>query len=182
NGIQNFLRRDDSDNLIHWEWSLVNDAGLLNIQGHNFRTEVQAFRNLGRDLTREDFIAQLKADFSEHGKGMKAVRLRLEKWRHFVNPYRRIEAVVDRQLQELESLDLDLDRDRKPQPQDTEDMQRFADAWRATSDKYTRALGIAFGVRGMIPVLAESFVNFILFTCAKREIRQNSRLMDEALR
>lgn len=36
NGIQNFLRADDSDNLIHWEWTLVGDYGLTSIQGHNF--------------------------------------------------------------------------------------------------------------------------------------------------
>jgi len=40
NGIQNFLRGDHSDNLIHWEWFLRTDGGFLTIQGMNFRTEI----------------------------------------------------------------------------------------------------------------------------------------------
>src|SRR5690349_10157230 len=43
NGIQNFLRRDDSDNLVHWEWFLRTPGGYIMIQGMNFRTEVWIF-------------------------------------------------------------------------------------------------------------------------------------------
>jgi hypothetical protein len=33
NGLQNFLRKDDSDNLIHWEWCLRCGDGWLTFQG-----------------------------------------------------------------------------------------------------------------------------------------------------
>ncbi len=39
NGIQNILRNDDSDNLIHWDWTLAGEDGLLQIIGLNLRTE-----------------------------------------------------------------------------------------------------------------------------------------------
>lgn len=40
NGLQNFFRKDDSDNLIHWEWALRCQQGWVTFQGMNFRTEV----------------------------------------------------------------------------------------------------------------------------------------------
>jgi hypothetical protein len=182
NGIQNFLRNDDSDNLIHWEWALVNDDGLLVIQEHNFRTEVHTFRQLGLGLTREDFVQQVKRDFKNYGKEIKAVRLGLEKWTHFVNPYHRIESVVNRHVQTLRELDLDPVRDRHPQPTSYEEMQDFTKSWERVADKYTQALGLAFGVRAMLPVLGESFVNFVLFALARPELRGNRRLFDELVR
>jgi hypothetical protein len=182
NGIQNFLRKDDSDNLIHWEWALVNGDGLFVIQGHNFRTEAHTFRKFAIGLTRDDFVEQIKADFSKHGKEMKAIRLGLEKWTHFVNPYHRIASVMDRHLQVLADLDLNLERDRSPQPRSYLEMQALADSWKQTAEKYMQALGLAFGVRAMLPVLAESFVNFILFVLARPEIKNNKRLFSESLR
>ena len=46
NGIQNFLRGDHSSNLIHWEWTLQHEVGLVSIQGMNFRTEVDIYGGL----------------------------------------------------------------------------------------------------------------------------------------
>lgn len=182
NGIQNFLRNDDSDNLIHWEWTLANDDGLLTIQEHNFRTEVHRFRTMGSGLGLGDFVEQIKRDFSNYGKEIKAVRVQLEKWTHFVNPYQRIRSVLDQHMKTLDDLDLDLDRDRKPHPTTTDEVQAFADSWEPLARKYTQALGLAFGVRAMLPVLAESFVNFLIFVLARPEIRSNKRLLQEALR
>lgn len=182
NGIQNFLRKDDSDNLIHWEWTLVNEDGMISIQGHNFRTEVHTFRRLGIGLTKEDFIQQTKRDFSNYGKEMRSVRLDLEKWSHFINPYRRIERVIDRHVQTLVDLDLDLERDKLSQPRTFQEMQDFSEAMKKVSDRYTQALGIAFGVRAMLPVLAESFINFLIFALSKPEIKSSKRLLEEALR
>ena len=47
NGLQNFFRHDDSDNLIHWEWVLSGDLGFTTIQGHNFRSEIHLAGNFG---------------------------------------------------------------------------------------------------------------------------------------
>lgn len=182
NGIQNFLRNDDSDNLIHWEWTLANDDGLLTVQGHNFRTEVHLFRKMGADLELDDLVEQTKRDFSNFGKQIKAVRTQLEKWTHFVNPYQRIRAVLDQHIRTLSDLDLDPDRDRKPHPKTTDEVQTFAEDWEPLARKYTQALGLAFGVRAMLPVLAESFINFLIFALARPEIRSNKRLLQETLR
>jgi len=57
NGIQNLLRRDDSDNLIHWDWTLAHPNGLLMLLGLNLRTEVHFFGDWGfSHCDRQQFI------------------------------------------------------------------------------------------------------------------------------
>ena len=114
NGLQNFLRNDSSDNLIHWEWSLAGEFGIVSIQGHNFRTEVHLIgEHQGKNLTLDDFIHQVKSDFKNYGKAMKAVRIELEKWTRFLNPYHRINSVVTKNIKSLRSLDVRVEEDRK---------------------------------------------------------------------
>ena len=96
NGMQNFFRSDDSDNLIHWEWALAGEYGLTLIQGHNFRTEVHLIGDFkGKALTLESFITQIKSDIGNYGRLISELRKDLEKWTQFVNPYQRISSAVN---------------------------------------------------------------------------------------
>ncbi len=36
NGILTLFRNDDSDNLVHWDWILESEYGIITIQGHNW--------------------------------------------------------------------------------------------------------------------------------------------------
>lgn len=183
NGLQNFLRSDDSDNLIHWEWAFATEDGIILVQGHNFRSEVHLigdFKDKGHETSH--LIQQFKSDFPAHGKKMKEVRTGLEKWTKFVNPYKRIKSAVDQHFQKLRELNLDLVADRIPQPQAAEEFSAFQERWKSTAEKYDHAIGLAFGIRSMLPVLAESFVNLLLFVLGKPEIKSNSRLFQDTVR
>ena len=88
NGLQNLLRNDDSDNLIHWEWCLRAHKGWLTFQGHNFRTEILLTGDFqAEEIDKEALITQIKSDFANYGKQMSEVRKALESWTEFVNPY-----------------------------------------------------------------------------------------------
>ncbi|MDX9688804.1 hypothetical protein [Halopseudomonas formosensis] len=183
NGLQNFLRSDDSDNLIHWEWALASEDGVVMIQGHNFRSEVHLigdFRDKG--LALDQLITQFKSDFSTHGKKMKEVRMGLEKWTQFINPYKRISSAVEQHFKKLKELNLDPATDKIPQPITEEDFANYQQQWTQVAEKYDHAIGLAFGIRSMLPVLAESFVNLLLFVLGKPEIKNNSRLFQDTVR
>lgn len=183
NGIQNFLRKDDSDNLIHWEWALAAKDGLVVIQGHSFRSEVHLigdFQNKGLEL--DQLISQFKGDFSAYGKKMKEVRTGLEKWTQFVNPYKRISSAVEQNFNKLKELNLDPQTDKISQPVTPEEFSSYQKRWAEVAEKYDYAIGLAFGIRSMLPVLAESFVNLLLFVLGKPEIKVNSRLFQDAVR
>jgi hypothetical protein len=66
-GIQNFLRGDHSDNLIHWEWALQYKDRILLIQGQNYRTNLWVSGNELPPKALKDLDSELKSDFSEYG-------------------------------------------------------------------------------------------------------------------
>ena len=105
NGFQNFLRTDDSDNLIHWHWTLGHDDGLFDVQGTNFRTLfIASGLRQPRSHRVDDLVVALKSDFANHGQGMSRCRKALESWVEFVSPYQRLRRSVEQLMEELEQL------------------------------------------------------------------------------
>lgn len=183
NGIQNFLRSDDSDNLIHWEWTLAGEYGLTSIQGQNFRSEVHLIGDFkGKGLTLKDFITQIKSDIGNQGKKISELKKGLEKWTQFVNPYKRIESAVNLHFDKLVELNLNLLEDKVPQATSEEEWKTYGERWSAVSKKYSYAVGLTFGLRSMLPVLAESFVNLVLFVLCRPDIKSNERLFQNTIR
>ena len=182
NGVQNFLRTDDSDNLIHWDWTLRHDAGVISFMGMNFRTEVHLFGLDAADDDRSRLIEQLTSDFPNHGSEMGKIRNALEDWTEFVNPYQRIRRSVERLLIDLDSLNLRADEDPcdpfadKGSPADT------SKHWTELAQRYSRGFGLCFGIRSMLPVMAEAFVNLLLYVLMRSEIRTDQRLMENVFR
>ena len=93
NGLQNLFRQDDSDNLIHWDWTLGHELGLIMILGLNLRTEVHLLGNFDFPrCNKEAFISSIKNDFGNYGKEISTFRREhLENWDIFINPYTRSE-------------------------------------------------------------------------------------------
>ena len=183
NGIQNFLKSDDSDNLIHWEWALAGELGIIMVQGQNFRSEVLLrghFKDKG--LTIDDFISQIKSDIGNHGKKISELRKHLEKWTQFVNPYKRIESAVNQHFSKIDELSLEPINDKVPQPTSEADWKTYGDRLAAVSEKYSYAVGLTFGLRSMLPVLAESFINLVLFILCRPDIKSNDRLFKSTIR
>lgn len=181
NGPQNFFRADDSDNLIHWDWVLDHPNGDIHIMGMNFRTEL--WISGGIEVVDDDRVALaqlIKADFKNHGPKMAEIRRSLEKWTEFVNPYQRLSRAVEKLLVEIEELDL------KPETQKLPDITSAGSAdldnWSLVLDRYSKGLGLCFGVRSMLPVMAEAYVNFLLFVLMRPELKSDERLRENALR
>ena len=75
NGLQNIFRKDDSDNLIHWEWALAHKNGLILIMGMNMRSEVHLVGDWDfKNYSKEQFVEYIKRDFATYGKQMAAFR------------------------------------------------------------------------------------------------------------
>lgn len=181
NGVQNFLRNDSSDNLIHWEWMLRFSTGWLLLQGMNFRTAVILLDVPGighADIP--DLVTQLKADFAMHGRAMAQLRKSLEDWTEFVNPYQRIRSSVNSLFRELDALNLRPEDEAIPDITSAE-QARDTD-WAEVAARYSKGLGLCFGIRSMLPVLAEAFVNLLLFALMRPELKSDERLRENAIR
>lgn len=184
NGLQNFLRSDDSDNLIHWEWTLSCENGLIEIMGMNLRTEIRFLGNWEfSKLDRDQFINHIKNDFSSYGREMSEIRReKLENWDIFVNPYKQIRNAIDQLKSDLDDLSLDPTSEKLENPSGPAEFMAFGEKWKAIMEKYNRGIGLSLGLRIMTPILAESFVNLIIFVLCRPDIKKNSRLFDSFVR
>lgn len=185
NGILTLLKNDDSDNLIHWDWMLDSPKGLVYIQGHNFRTEIHVSGEvIESGLNKFDFISQIKADFKNYGQGISITKKSLEKWTEFINPYYRIKSTIEQSFIKLNELNLNLKQDRidLKTTQNQFEFEEVKEKWTETLQKYDFAVGQVFGLRAMLPVMAESFVNFLLFILTKPEVKLNERLYQTTIR
>ncbi len=183
NGIQNFLRQDSTDNLVHWEWYLKTSAGRITIAGLNFRTDVWIMGMELPDTEKTAFAKQVKADFANYQKEMEHLRAEhLELWVEFVNPYQRLRRAVKQQIEELDKLKLDPSGDSLPSVLESEDQEAATKQWRDKAEDYTKATAMSFGIRAMVPVMAEAFVNLILFALLRPSIRKDKTLRTGVLR
>jgi len=182
NGIQNFLRGNHSDNLVHWNWTFKYGAGLVDIQGTNYRTDVWLIGPLELSSDdREDFVCQVKADFASFGAKMKNCRNSLEHWIEFVNPYQRIRRSVSQLSEELRSLELDK-LSELPNVLESEDKETASRCWDEAARKFNRGFGLCFGIRSMLPIMAEAFINLILYLLMRPEIKSDQRLKENAFK
>lgn len=181
NGMQNVLRNNDSDNLIHWEWSLLFPQGAISIMGLNFRTEVWVSGDLVLDDEDGFELARLiKNDFANYGQEMSQLRKSLEIWTEFVNPYMRLRRAVETLQRELKILDLKPETEAIP---DITDADTFSpETWQVVASKYSKGLGICFGIRSMLPVMAEAYVNLLLFILMRTDLKGDERLRENTIR
>jgi len=181
NGIQNYLRSDDSNNLIHWEWVFRTPNGLITFQGQNFRTEI--WFTGGESCSQAALpylLAQIKDDFKNYGRAMSEFRKKIEDWTEFVNPYARIKSSVDCLLRELEELNLQPEDEAIPSADSA--TQVDVQHWSEIAAKYSKGLGICFGIRSMLPVMAEAYVNLMMFVLFRPDIKGDDRLREHTIR
>jgi len=183
NGIQNFLRNDSSDNLIHWEWALESGSSILLFQGMNFRSEIHLINAKGIEKNGVNWlIDQIKCDLNNHGKEISNVRCHLEHWDQFLNPYHRIKSSIEVLRSELYSLKLDPSTDRIPDIDHETDMSEYKKAWEESNRRYPKGIGLCFGLRSMLPVRAEPFINLLIFILMKPYIKSDARLSESIYR
>jgi hypothetical protein len=128
-----------------------------------------------------DFIQCVKADFANFGAGMANCRKSLEPWIEFVNPYQRLRRSVTKLTEELKALQLD-QLSELPNILDQDDRESAQKQWEDAASKFSRGFGLCFAIRSMLPIMAEAFVNLVLFTLMRPEIRADSRLKDDVFK
>lgn len=184
NGIQNVLRNDSSDNLIHWEWTLVHPHGVIDIAGMNMRTEAHLIGDWHfSECDVNQFCDYLKREFALYGRQMTEFRTKhLEDWDMLVNPYKQLHNVVSQLKADLASLSLDQSRDRIGNYSPGVDLEIWRAEWTETVARYHRGVGLATALKTMTPVLAETFVNLLIFVLCRPEVRANERLYSAVVR
>jgi hypothetical protein len=186
NGFQNFLRRDSSHNLFHWDFNLKAAEEDVYIVG-TFREIHLALSEELADNDWPNLIRRIKSDYGRVGTEKGDVLNSLEKWVIFPNKFVAVaEVCADLHFGILQSI-------RKSSPYkippifsaksdsvatDDQEAKVLRRVVRRSTKLYRDCLELSL----MTPVLAEAFINMAILILCKKRIRENKRQFDAFIR
>ena len=113
---------------------------------------------------------------------MGKIRKALEHWVEFINPYQRIRSSVESLTEELNTLDVEGYANKKLELSDYESPKAWSEDWKRQAEIFNRATGLCFGIRSMLPVMAEAFVNLLMYILMKAPLKKDERLRENLIR
>ena len=182
NGMINRYKSPSSDNLIHWHYTLFDGTHWIEILG--FTTYVKIVVRGKEPWHAKDwltFVDCLKQNFAKFGKEKSATLHDLEKWRVFVNPYRRLSTAVDSLAREIGKI-ISTSTPKLQHPLKKNDMKRWQAALNQKLILHNKLVQTGLSLKFLTPVLAESFVNLMIFLLAKPELKQDDRSYEATIR
>ncbi len=179
NDLMMVTRGPGLENVIQWGYALKSGRHLFRIHGTSGRVEF-----IGERLSPDDWrtlTSTIKQDFVRVGSEMRQIRQSLTRWSLFINPFRRVQMTASRFAARLRSIEL-----KEPGPSAMTLTQAEAETYDAEftlwagATQYSSVAGTA--LRMLAPVVAEAFINFVLFVLSKPAVRIDTRLFDSIVR
>ncbi|MBI5216264.1 MAG: hypothetical protein HY960_10975 [Ignavibacteriae bacterium] len=184
NGPTMLIRQNSTDNLIQWHYTLRTGTIPIDIVGLTSRIEV-SFTHVPEfsRADQEKLVENIKKDISHRAPEIKAVRQQLEKYSLFINPYKRLSDILDDLQNRLQGLKLD--EIQLPRTPTTAVTKKEAEEWQAEAKRcqvvFREGALLGTSIRMIAPVLGESFVNLLIFSLAKPEIKNDERLYKDLI-
>ena len=182
NGFVMLLKNPSSDNVIHWHYALLAPNAIINIWGKTSGLEI-SIKTLTDVLLEENhwesLILNFYADFKKYANEMKEVQSQFEQWALFVNPFTRVEKVVQDCIYQLQKLKL------KPIESPTgskESLEKYYKELNKWISNISKAATLGTTIRMLCPVVGESFINLILLVFRKDEYKNDERLYEGLIR
>ncbi len=170
NGIQNLFRSDDSDNLVHWDYLLDYEGYRIHIQCMTYRIEIlKSIDFEDQKYAKDEFINDLKKDFKNFGKEISKYRSKIETWHLFINPFKRIKTAIEHNFTELEKLNLS----QVKYPNFKKFNNKIEKEMEILGAKFSKANTLGINLSLILPIYAEAFINFLIFTLAKTKANKN---------
>jgi hypothetical protein len=176
-----FKKPNDSDNLIHWDYLVKAGTNMIWFQGGNREVQVQID---GKIMSPEDWVQfskALKCEFGRCASGMVKVGATLEKWSIVSNRFAMI-AGACAEFHDILTDEADAP-DFTPHKRHTEEgIQRYYAQIEEVRQRGNRVFSASLSLDLITPVLAEAFINLVIFVTRKDELKQNQRQYDQYIR
>ncbi len=182
NGPAMALRDQSVSNLVHWEYWLMAGTSLLMITGYSFQMKLAVAGDPGFDKNEWTALAkQLKKDIHQLGPALESMKSSFERWSLVVNPYFRITDVVRRRTRQLNRINLNAIH-VPPRPVHRREAASRSHAMTKAMRAYGRAAELSLSIRMLAPVMGEAFVNLLLLTLLRPDLRRDKVVLNSRLR
>lgn len=180
NGYTMIAKSSDSDNIIHWHYSIEIESQVIEILGTNSSIEIVIDLEKITENQWNELINAIKNDYKNFGKEMSEKRKSLEKWTMFVNPFNRLNEIIE--TLELRIKKLDLTEPIRPKLMIKRYVKRHLELKEKWFDNLAEARLLGASIRMLAPVLAESFINLVIFLFAKGDVKSDKRVYEDLIR
>jgi hypothetical protein len=173
NGFQNYLRKDDSDNLVHWDFNLRAAEVDVYIEGR-MRDIVILVSEPRSDENWKALILAIKADFGRLGQQKSQMLKSFEKFVIFQNKFSTLANLCG----ELHASIVDAPPPIRalPRIKSKQSIRHVKSAMDKIAKRATNLYGDCLKLRLLTPIMAEAFLNMMILAFCKPEIRDNSVL------
>lgn len=182
NGLIMALKNPSSDNLIHWHYSLQSYQGTIDFLGKTSGLEI-LIKSETDKLFQSDWerlVKILNAEFKNMGKEMSSVQNDFEHWKLFINPFCRIEQILQDCINKLERIKVKEVSTKKTSSE--EEINKYQKELNKWVDDTFKIASLGTIIRMLTPVMAEAFINLIILVFRKDEYKSDERLYESLLR
>jgi len=180
NGFQNLLRRDDSDNWIHWDFVLRAEDVNVYIQGTSRDTHFMIAEAMS-DQDWKNLILGLKRDFGRMGQAKSEMTRSFEKFVVFQNKFVTLadlcaemhEAITDAPSEGMAKM---------PDLASKRAVKRWEAQERRRSKRVNDLYGNCLKLRLLTPIMAEAFINMVILVFCKDKVRNDPELYGAFIR
>jgi hypothetical protein len=180
NGFQNFLRKDDSDNWIHWDFNLKSDDVDVYFAGTSREIHIIIGEKL-TDQNWKELILAIKSDSRRLSKEKAKIQRSLEKFVVFQNKYVSLAGLCA----DLHASIIDAPP-REKFPKNAEayapNSDSYSEALKRISDRANKIYGDCLKLRLITPIMAEAFINMLILMFCKDAIRDDAGTYGNFLR
>lgn len=176
NGLLSILRNKGSDNLFHWNYTISNGKYLLDI--------IYSFRNLeirfvvsksdSYIIIKNAILKMLKDEIKKNKKLIIEKKSNLEHWELFQNTFLRLKDTI-REFYNYYMENCDETKIIPPKDLNEKNVEEYFNKTKSNVDKINTVKSYGLSLRMLIPVLGESFINFIIFLLGKDEIKSDKQ-------
>lgn len=170
NGLQNQLRRDDSDNWIHWDFNLI--AGDVSIHIAGTSRDVHFW--VGEKMTDQawkELIVKLKGDFARIGHAKSSVMRSFEKFVVFQNKFVALTALCAEMHDAITSCPAHTVA--LPKSVNARSSRRYAADVKRLGKRANRLYGDCLKLRLLTPIMAEAFIQMVILILCKDDVRKD---------
>lgn len=158
---------------ICWHYVLMLDDKFVEFTGFNYRIDVVFDPRLQVECSASTFAEVIKADLRAKEKQLGQVSDRLRKYVAFLNPYSHLLYTGESMLVRAAELEQRLAPSRK-HPDDIHELRSQLQSHAQACADASELAGICLTLRMIAPVMAETFINIVIFKSSKPNLRSNN--------
>jgi hypothetical protein len=179
NGFQNFLRKDDSDNLIHWDFNIKAVQQDIYLAGSSREVHITVSEKL-TDQQWKELLVAIRTDYRKIGKEKSAILHSLEKFAVFQNKFVSLAGLCADLHAAIIDTPPPIDIPRETATKDQ--AKRYQEAMNKVSERANHLYGNCLKLRLLTPVMAEAFINMVILTFCKSELRDDQIAYEQFVR